>query len=124
MRINGVDPNVVESVREKIVQPVVRQMGETKKISQEYQGREQDRDQGRREEPSGGLKKALYQLNNVCQTMGNPVMFRLVEKDSKAVVEVYDGQEDRVVKEVAPEEILSVVTQVEKLLGLLIDARV
>lgn len=120
MRIDGVDPNVVESVREKVVQPVVRNMRETKEITEDYKEHEERKKEGR----SKGLDKALDQLNNVCQTMGNPVVFRLAEKDSQAVVEVYDGEEDKVVKEVTPEEVVSVVTQVERLLGLLIDARI
>ena len=53
--------------------------------------------------------------------MSNPVSFRLVEKDSQAKVEVVDTQEGRVIKEVDPEEVVAVVTQMEKLLGLLLD---
>jgi|LFRM01.1.fsa_nt_gb uncharacterized FlaG/YvyC family protein len=122
MRLHGVDPNVVERVREQVTQPVVRELKGTRKINEDY------REQGQAQQEEAGLSeslgRALDRLNQVCRTMGNPVSFRLVERDSEAKVEVYDGQENRVIREVNPEEVVHVVTQVEKLLGLLIDAHV
>lgn len=120
MRINGVDPNVVERIREQVVQPVVRQLKDTREITEEYK----EREQGKGKEPSDDLQKALNQLNQVSQTMGSPVLFRLVEKSSGVKVEVLDSEQEKVVKEVDPDEVIHVVTQVEKLLGLLIDTRV
>lgn len=121
VRINGVDPNVVERVREQVSQRVVRELKGSRRVNEDLR----EHGQGQREEDSpSGVRKALDQLNRVCHSMGNPVMFRLIERDSKAKVEVYDAQEDRVIKEVEPDEVLSVITQVEKLLGLLIDTHV
>lgn len=120
MRINGVDPKVVEQVREQVSQPVVRQLKEAREINEEY--REQEH--SNREGSSGGLEQALEQLNQLSKTMGSSLIFRLVEKDSQAKVEVVDGQENRVIKEVNPEDVIQIVTQVEKLLGLLIDTRI
>lgn len=121
VRINGVDPNVVERVREQVSQRVVRELKGSRRVNEDLR----EHGQGQREEDSpSGVRKALDQLNRVCHSMGNPVMFRLIERDSKAKVEVYDAQEDRVIKEVDPDEVLSVITQVEKLLGLLIDTHV
>lgn len=120
MKINGVDPVVIEQVREQVTKPVVREARETR-ITREYREQEFRQGQGRRKGFSRSLSQALEQLNEVCQSMGSPVRFRLVEKGSVARVEIVDIREDRVIKEVDPEEVISVVTQVEKLLGLLID---
>jgi len=120
MKINGVDPVVIEQVKEQVTQPVVREARETR-ITREYREQEFRQGQGRREDFPGSLSQALEQLNQVCQSMRNPVGFRLVDKGSGAKVEIVDLREDKVIKEVDPEEVISVVTQVEKLLGLLID---
>lgn len=120
MRVNGVDPIVIEHVKDQVTQPVIRETKETR-ITREYKEQEYRQGQGRGDEYRGSLKQSLEQLNQVCQSMGNPISFRLVEKDSQAKVEVVDSAEDRVIKEVDPEDVVAVVTQVEKLLGLLLD---
>ncbi len=120
MKIGGVDPVVIEQVKEQVIRPAVRELQETR-ITREYKEQEFRQGQGRGDDFPSTVKQSLEQLNQICQSMSNPVSFRLVEKDSQAKVEVVDTQEGRVIKEVAPEEVVAVVTQMEKLLGLLLD---
>ena len=120
MKISGVDPVVIEQVKEQVIRPAVRELKETR-ITREYKEQEFRQGQGRGDDFPSAVKQSLEQLNQICQSMSNPVSFRLVEKDSQAKVEVIDTQEGRVIKEVAPEEVVAVVTQMEKLLGLLLD---
>lgn len=120
MKINGVDPVVIEQVKEQVTQPIVRETKETR-ITREYKEQEYRQGQGQNKSSQVSVEHSLNQLNQVCQSMGNPISFRLVEKDSKAKVEVWDTSENRMIKESDPEDVVSVVTQVEKLLGLLLD---
>ena len=68
MKINGVDPVVIEQVKEQVTQPVVREARETR-ITREYREQEFRQGQGRREDFPGSLSQALEQLNQVCQSM-------------------------------------------------------
>ena len=120
MKIGGVDPVVIEQVKEQVIRPAVRELQETR-ITREYKEQEFRQGQRRGDDFPSAVEQSLEQLNQICQSMSNPVSFRLVEKDSQAKVEVVDTQEGRVIKEVAPEEVVAVVTQMEKLLGLLLD---
>ncbi|NLK00893.1 MAG: flagellar protein FlaG [Clostridia bacterium] len=120
MRLNGVDPRVIEYIQNQTIQPVVR---ETKRIRpvREYKEQEGREDQGRQEYTREGLKHSLDKLNGLFDSFENPVGFRLVEEDEKARVAVVDLVEDRVIKNVEPEKVMSMMMQMEKLLGFLVD---
>ena len=46
MRLHGVDPNVVERVREQVTQPVVRELKGTRKINEDYREQGQAQQEG------------------------------------------------------------------------------
>ncbi|NLO89034.1 MAG: flagellar protein FlaG [Clostridia bacterium] len=120
MKINGVDPRVIDQIREQYIQPVVRDSRQIKRVDRYEEQEEREKGQfGRfsRED----VKQSLDRLNSVYESFRNPIRFRLTEEDGEARVEVVDSEENRVLRAVDPEKVLAVMTQMEKLLGLLVD---
>jgi len=119
MKINGVDPRVIEQIKEQYTQPVVRETRESRSVRQ-YEEQEGRQERGQQHE-GDRLRQSIDRLNRVYESFRNPVRFRLVEEGEETKVEVVDLVENQAVKKVEPEKIMSVMTQVEKLLGLLVD---
>lgn len=119
MKISGVDTRVVEQVKDQVTQPVVRKTLETR-ITREYKEQERDQEQ-HHGDARDRMRRSVEQLNRVYSSFKSPVRFRLVEEDEESKVQVLDIDEERVIKEVEPEKVMSAVTQVEKLLGLMVD---
>ena len=121
MKVHGVDPRVIDAIQNKTLDPPIRETQESK-AAREYQEHERREQQGDFSEEN--LKQSLKELNEVYESFRNPVRFRLSRGEGETKVEVVDSVEDRVLKTVEPGQVLSAMTQVEKLLGLLVDTMI
>ncbi|HBT20179.1 MAG TPA: hypothetical protein DEA47_02240 [Peptococcaceae bacterium] len=120
LKINGVDPKVIDQIRDQYIQPVVRDSRQIKRVDRYEEQEEREKEQFEQYSRED-IKQSIDRLNSIYESFRNPIRFRLTEENGEARVEVVDTAEDRVLKAVEPERVFAVMTQMEKLLGLLVD---
>lgn len=73
------------------------------------------------EDTEGVIRNATEQLNNVMETFGKTLRFRMHESTSEMYVQVVDAGTDEVVKTIPSEEMLDVIARMHEVIGMLVD---
>ena len=69
------------------------------------------------------VEEAVEEFNEVIQGFQKDLEFRLHEDSERWMVEVWDLEEDEIIKELPPERILDVVAQIQEMIGIMIDEK-
>ena len=120
MRIDRVDPAYLDRLYE--------QLGKT----QEQQSRQERHEEvlGKDEEVGKWerthleeLEENVRKLNEAAETFETGINLRVKEDEEQIAVEVVDRETEEVVREIPPERVLSMVAQIQNLIGLFVDVR-
>ncbi|MDN5346736.1 MAG: flagellar protein FlaG [Clostridia bacterium] len=116
MRIEGVDPVVLNQVQAQTRQPAVQEM---KKISitaeEERQGQEQ------KGTPQDNLERSVRQLNLATELFDIKLRFKIDDESGELYVLVIDVSEGKVIRRIPPEKVINVAGQMKYMVGILLD---
>jgi flagellar protein FlaG len=72
----------------------------------------------------GGVQRATEALNKMAQAFNSHLSFVLHEESGRMQVRVIDNYTMEVVKEIPPTEVLEVVANIRRMIGILLDEKV
>ena len=126
MRVDGVDPLVMNRIHEQAQQ---RQVEETRSPATDTRVRQRDQALGREhhtEETKSfpeRLQEEIERLNDTAGIFNISLRFRIHEESERMMVQVYDREREEVIREIPPEQVLNLVAQIQNLIGIMLDER-
>lgn len=126
MKVDGIDPLVLNRLREQTVRPEVK---EPPKTDPDTRLRERRKVLGEityvPEEGSylDQLEEGVKKLNDTLSVFDVALRFQLHQEADRWMIQVLDLSEDQVIREIPPEKILNVVAQIQNLIGVLLDEK-
>ena len=130
MKIDGIDPLLLNRIQEQAERNQVEQSeqsGTENRVTRE--GRRSGMPQ--RESPLQGrelnpeeMEEMVEQLNETVRAFDQSLRFELHEETDRWMIEVWDRENEEVIKEIPPEDVLNVVAHIQNVLGVLLDRRI
>lgn len=117
MRVEGVDPLVLNQVQSQTQKPVVQ---DAKRINVDNE-QEKQRHEGQPGYSQGNLEQAVEKLNAATELFNIKLRFMLDHEKDEIYVLVIDASEGKVIRRIPPENILKVASQMQYMVGLLLD---
>lgn len=117
VRVEGVDPLVLNQVQSQTQKPAVQ---DAKKINV---NNEQDK---RHQESEAGysrdeLQQAVEKLNAATDLFNIKLRFKLDHEKGELYVLVIDAREGKIIRRIPPENVLKVTSEMQYMVGLLLD---
>lgn len=127
MKVEGLDPLVLGRIQARGMEAPVQEIEEmeAETPAEPWDGPEL----GMGEAPLGedaqpeDMEEALERLNSTVEAFDKDLRFRLHEESERWMVEVWDMEQDEVIKRLPPERVLNVVAQIQEVLGIMIDEK-
>jgi flagellar protein FlaG len=117
MRIQGVDPTILNRIQEKVNKQAVHDTRQAE-ISKEKRQRE---NKGKRERPDrDALIAAVKKLNGTAESLGLRLFFMLSDGDEPAIFLV-NKDTQQIIREIPPESVLTMLTEMKSFVGMLVD---
>ncbi|CEP68885.1 Flagellar protein FlaG protein [Moorella glycerini] len=116
VRIEGVDPIILNRVQNQTKEPIVQEM---KKISITADEERQQREQ--KEKAQEYLESSVKQINTATELFNIKIRFKLDHENDEIYVLVIDTLEGKVIRRIPPENILKIANQMQYIVGLLLD---
>ncbi len=114
MKIPGVDPAILQQIKNQTLKPEVQQ-SQRAVVSRDKKEEKGKKDFKRQ------LGRSVKKLNEAAGVMESPLRFETVERNGRLAVRIIDGSSNSLVREVPPERVLEIAEKMQKLLGLLVD---
>ena len=125
MKVDGIDPLVLNKVKDQPRNEV-----------QQAQKGESDLRIKQREDVLGKLtaspesktfleemEEGLNKINDTADAFNLSLRFRLHQESERWMVQIYEVENEEVIKEIPPEQVLNVIAQIQELFGILLDER-
>ncbi len=129
MKVDGIDPLVLNRVKDQATRSPVQE-AERPEIRQDrvkQQRQEARQTQQAEVETERSLlqevEEAVRKLNDTAEAMHLSLRFLMHRDSERWMVQVVDIQQDEIVREIPPEQVLNVVAQIQSLIGVLLDER-
>jgi len=129
MKVDGIDPLILNRVKDQTVKPAVQQaersdvqQARVKQQLEQAKAQQQAQragEQGMLEE----IEAAVLKLNDTAEAMQLSLRFQMHSESDRWMVQVVDIRHDEIVREIPPEKILNIVAQIQSLIGVLLDER-
>ncbi|MBC7346542.1 MAG: flagellar protein FlaG [Clostridia bacterium] len=119
MKVEGVDPVVLQQVQAR-----AEQQAELTQTRESRIRTEQQQDQERRfgtESFEQQLQRAVRQLNETSDLFQIRLRFKIDEETGDIYVLVIDREKGEIIRRIPPEKVISMVYQLEYMIGLLLD---
>lgn len=128
MKVDGIDPLILNRVKDQTTKPPMQDSGraETQKARVQQQRQENRANQPAVETEKGLMREveeAIRKLNDTAEAMQLSLRFLMHEESERWMVQVVDVMEGEVIREMPPERVLNVVAQIQSLIGVLLDER-
>lgn len=128
MRVDGIDPLVLNRVKDQTTKTHVQDTdrSDAQRTLIKRQQKENKANQAAVESEAGQLREveeAIMKLNDTAEAMQLSLRFLMHEGSERWMVQVIDIQQDEIVREMPPENVLNVVAQIQSLIGVLLDER-
>ncbi len=128
MRVDGIDPLLLSRVKDQTTKPPAQETDRSNAQREliRQQQKENRANQAAVESEAGQLREveeALMKLNDTAEAMQLSLRFLMHEGSERWMVQVVDIQQDEIVREMPPENVLNVVAQIQSLIGVLLDER-
>jgi len=117
VRVEGVDPLVLNQVQSQTQKPIVQ---DTKKINVDSE-QEKRQQEGKAGYSQGDLEQAVEKLNAATDLFNIKLRFKLDHEKGEIYVLVIDASEGKVIRRIPPENVLKVTSQMQYMVGLLLD---
>ncbi|TDA69428.1 MAG: flagellar protein FlaG [Clostridia bacterium] len=118
MKVEGVDRVVLDRIEEKTTKPVVQETERVRIEAEEQRERQRQRPAGDfRQE----LERSVRQLNQTSDIFNIRLRFKLDEDTGEIYVLVIDREEGRIIRRIPPDNILKTASQMQEMVGLLLD---
>ena len=130
MKIDGIDPLLLNRIQEQAERNQVEQ---SEQSSTENRVTREGRRSGmpQQESPLQGrelnpeeMEEMVEQLNETVRAFDQRLSFELHEETDRWMIEVWDRENEEVIKEIPPEDVLNVVAHIQNVLGVLLDRRI
>ncbi len=127
MKIQSIDHEALERMQERVNRQEVKQSEKSvayEKIKQHEDERHfkalpfQDDEAFLAE-----VERAIAKLNETAMTFDIGLRFRKHESTGRWMVQVLNIEEDKIIREIPPEQVLNLVAQIQTLIGVLLDER-
>ncbi|HHW73826.1 MAG TPA: flagellar protein FlaG [Firmicutes bacterium] len=124
MKVDGIEPPVLQRVQDQTRQKRVEQpQGERADLAtrrrQQAAGQQQPGLEGRSNLEI--IEDEVKRLNETAYLYNIGLRFSIHEETSRVVVQVYNREDNEVIRQIPPEKILNLVAQIQQMIGLLID---
>lgn len=116
MRVEGVDPLILNQVQSQTQKPVVQ---DAKRIN--ITAEEDRQEQGQSGYSPENLERSVEKLNAATELFNIKLRFKLDHEKGEIYVLVIDAAEGKVIRRVPPESVLKIANQIQYLVGLLLD---
>jgi flagellar protein FlaG len=132
MKVDGIDPMVLNRVKDQATKSPVQeaeradtQRARTEQLrEQQVKARQQTATAVATEEGMlQELESAVLKLNDTAEAMQLSLRFHMHSDSDRWMVQVVDVRQDEIIREIPPEKVLNVVAQIQNLLGILLDER-
>ncbi len=127
MKVDGIDPLVLNRVKDQTRSPVQEAERNAVQENRVRRQHEQTRAQQAEVESERSLlqevEEAVRKLNDTAEAMHLSLRFLMHRDSERWMVQVVDIQQDEIVREIPPEQVLNVVAQIQSLIGVLLDER-
>ena len=124
VRISGVDPILIERIRER-TRTQVGTVGETdqyRKIEQKEREERQDADAQQYRAPNKRRTAfAIEKLNILLEELAAPIRFVMVLKGNNMMVQILDVTMDKVLGEIVPEKVYQLLHNIDDPKGFVVD---
>jgi flagellar protein FlaG len=118
MKVQGVDPTIMNRIEEQIRKQSVHETKHTVIAKeQERQKRKPKQNQMARD----GLAAAVDKLNKMAETLNISLFFQIEREDDETVVLVIDKDTEKVIRRIPPDKTLTILTQMQFMVGMLVD---
>ena len=126
MKVDGIDPLVLNRVKEQTSRSAVQEAGRASAEEARLKTPEQRAQEEVRFQTEGLLaeiEEAVMKLNDTAEAMQISLRFLMHRDSERWMVQVVDIRRDEIVREIPPEKVLNVVAQIQSLIGVLLDER-
>ncbi|OIQ60538.1 flagellar protein FlaG [Neomoorella thermoacetica] len=116
MRVEGVDPLVLNQVQN---QTAGFQVQESKgiKINTERKQQQEERQQPGEKQ----LEKSVEQLNKAADAFNIELRFKVDRENNELYVYVVDVNEGKIIRRIPPENVMEVASRMQQMVGLILD---
>ena len=126
MKIDGIDPLVLNRIKDQTTRPEVRETERSdteNRIKQRNRLLEQKAAAGQEKSMLEDLEESVKKLNDTANAFQLSLRFQMHQESERWMVQVIDVVQDEIIREIPPEQVLNVVAQIQDLIGILLDAR-
>lgn len=116
MKVQGVDPIIMNRIHEKVRKQAVHDMRQTE-ISRDRENRQE---QEKRNPDRKALTAAVKKLNSTAETFGPDILFVMIEEGTPRIFMV-DKKTEQVIRELPLEKILSIIEERGNFVGMAVD---
>lgn len=118
VKIHGVDPIVMDRIKERTQKEIVYQPEKTK-VTADKNSEEKGRKEQKHNKKS--LEEVVSRLNKLLEEEKAPLRFQIIVRDEKLKVQLLNIEENKVVSEVFPEKIFKLVRNPKEFSGFVVD---
>lgn len=118
VKIHGVDPIVMDRIKERTQKEIVFQPEKTK-VTADKNNEEKGRKKQKHNKKS--LEEVVSRLNKLLEEEKAPLRFQIIVRDEKLKVQLLNIEENKVVSEVFPEKIYKLVRNPKEFSGFVVD---
>jgi len=116
MKIDGVDPLVVNQVINQTARSQVQSSRNIKTIS------DKKHQEGQQQDVQGQLKDSVERLNKAADAFNIQLHFKIDQEENELYVYVVDIVENKVIRRIPPESFIEAASRMQKMVGLILDA--
>ncbi|WP_338827788.1 flagellar protein FlaG [Neomoorella thermoacetica] len=114
MRVEGVDPLILNQIQNQTVNTQVQQ---TRGIKVTTDRKQQEGQQHQQRD----LHQAVEQLNKAADTFNVEIRFKVDNENNELYVYVIDTSKGEIIRRIPPENVLDVASRMERMVGLILD---
>jgi len=130
LKIDGIDPLLLNRIQEQAERNQVEQSEQSStenRVTREGRSSAMPQREAplvEREINPEDMEKILEQLNETVRVFDQRLSFELHEETERWMIEVWDRENEELIKEIPPEDVLNVVAHIQNVLGVLLDRRI
>jgi flagellar protein FlaG len=118
VKVQGVDPTILNRIQGETSKQAVQDAKQAR-ISGE---RQRQRGSGQKEaHDTDSLAASVFQLNKAAEAFNIQLRFRIDRENNEVVVLVIDNEKQQVIRTIPPNRVKAMLTQMQQLLGVLVD---
>jgi flagellar protein FlaG len=126
MKVDGVDPLVMNRIHEQVRHKQVEESRETQtdeRVRQRQQALGRPHNLPEDENHQERLQREVERLNDAARLFNIQLRFQIHKESGRMMVQVYDQVEEEIIKEIPPEKVLNLVAQIQNMIGVLLDEK-